>query len=45
MHLLFIDQPFGAGMSPAYKDKVVTNSDQAADYFVKTLTTIYSNKS
>lgn len=25
--LLFIDQPFGAGMSPAYKDKLVINSD------------------
>ncbi|CAK57062.1 unnamed protein product (macronuclear) [Paramecium tetraurelia] len=42
MHLLFIDQPFGAGMSKADKENVVTNSDQAANYFVETLKSIYT---
>ncbi|CAD8099112.1 unnamed protein product [Paramecium primaurelia] len=42
MHLLFIDQPFGAGMSKADKENVVTNSDQAANYFVETIKQIYT---
>ncbi|CAD8090485.1 unnamed protein product [Paramecium sonneborni] len=42
MHLLFIDQPFGAGMSKAEKENIVTNSDQAAKYFVDTIKYIYS---
>ncbi|CAD8188667.1 unnamed protein product [Paramecium pentaurelia] len=42
MHLLFIDQPFGTGMSKAEKENTVTNTDQAASYFIETINQIYT---